>query len=242
MPTVLLVEDDETLRQTLRYTLERAGYQVDVVADGTEALRRVQTNAPDLVILDVMLPGLDGFEVCRVLRRSSTVPILMLTARDDEVDRVLGLELGADDYVTKPFSMRELVARVKALLRRREMLAAELRPTEGEAERIVFGPLVIDVAARRVWRDGQEVALKPREFDLLAYLVRHRGRVCSAEQLLRAVWGYHGYGDTRTLAVHIHGLREKLEADPRHPQLIETVRGVGYRVNADFASATPARS
>jgi len=242
MPTLLLVEDDETLRQTLRYTLERAGYQVDVVADGTEALRRVQTSAPDLVILDVMLPGLDGFDVCRALRRSSTVPILMLTARDDEVDRVLGLELGADDYVTKPFSMRELVARVKALLRRREMLAAELRPTEAGAERIVFGPLVIDVAARRVWRDGQEVALKPREFDLLVYLVRHRGRVCSAEQLLRAVWGYHGYGDTRTLAVHIHGLREKLEPDPRHPQLIETVRGVGYRLNADFASAMPAHS
>jgi len=227
---ILLVEDDETLQVAIRYNLERAGYEITVAGDGETALETASTLRPDAVILDIMLPGLDGFEVCRRLRAQSAVPILILTARDDEFDRVLGLELGADDYLTKPFSMRELVARVKALLRRRELLARELAGEPSASEVLTLGPLRIDFAARRVWRGTREVTLKPREFELLAYLARHRDRVCRSEELLRAVWGYETFGDYRTLAVHIHGLREKLEDDPRHPRLIETVRGVGYRL------------
>jgi DNA-binding response OmpR family regulator len=233
MATVFLIEDDESLSRTVAYNLRRAGYEVVVLADGEAALQALATHQPDVLVLDIMLPTIDGFEVCRQVRRTSSVPILVLTARDDEVDRVVGLELGADDYLTKPFSMRELLARIKALLRRRALLVEELQREQARgAERLVLGPLVIDVAARRVWRSGHEVALKPKEYDLLVYLARHHGRVCTSDSLLRAVWGYDGYGDTRTLAVHIHGLREKLEDDPRHPSLIETVRGIGYRLSA----------
>jgi len=232
MATVFLVEDDESLSNAVAYNLRRAGYDVVALADGEAALRALATQQPDLIVLDIMLPTIDGFEVCRQVRRTSSVPILVLTARDDEVDRVVGLELGADDYLTKPFSMRELLARVKALLRRRALLIEELqRDREIPPERLTIGPVTIDLAARRVWRSGQEVALKPKEYDLLVYLARHQGRVCTSDGLLRAVWGYDGYGDTRTLAVHIHGLREKLEDDPRHPRLIETVRGIGYRLS-----------
>jgi DNA-binding response OmpR family regulator len=237
VPTILLVEDDDTLQATIRYNLEREGYSVIVADDGEAALEQAAFARPDLVILDIMLPGLDGFQVCRQLREQSTVPILILTARDSEVDRVLGLELGADDYLTKPFSMRELLARVKALFRRRELLAREL--AAGSSPDILeIGPLRIDLEQRRVWREGREVALKPREFDLLAYLARHRERVCRSEELLRAVWGYDTFGDFRTLAVHVHGLREKLEDDPRRPRLIETVRGIGYRLTARSPQAT----
>ncbi len=232
MATVFLVEDDESLSNAVAYNLRRAGYDVVALADGEAALRALAAQQPDLIVLDIMLPTIDGFEVCRQVRRTSSVPILVLTARDDEVDRVVGLELGADDYLTKPFSMRELLARVKALLRRRALLIEELqRDREIPPERLAIGPVTIDLAARRVWRSGQEVALKPKEYDLLDYLARHQGRVCTSDGLLRAVWGYDGYGDTRTLAVHIHGLREKLEDDPRHPRLIETVRGIGYRLS-----------
>ncbi|MCX7623755.1 MAG: response regulator transcription factor [Thermomicrobium sp.] len=238
MARILLVEDDETLQLTIRYNLERAGHEVTCVSDGETALEHAHASRPDLVILDVMLPGLDGFEVCRRLRERSTVPILILTARDDEIDRVLGLELGADDYLTKPFSMRELVARVKALLRRRELLARELGSEPAADQYLTVGPLRIDLAQRRVWRDEREVPLKPREFELLAYLARHRERVCRSEEILRAVWGYETFGDHRTLAVHVHGLREKLEDDPRHPRLIETVRGIGYRLTARHLQAT----
>lgn len=239
MARIVLVEDDETLQLTIRYNLERAGHEVIALSDGEAALQQSPVLQPDLVILDVMLPGLDGFEVCRRLREQSTVPILILTARDDEIDRVLGLELGADDYLTKPFSMRELVARVKALLRRRELLVRELVAREPAAGAIVtVGPLRIDLSQRRVWRGSHEVTLKPREFDLLVYLARHHERVCRSEEILRAVWGYESYGDHRTLAVHVHGLREKLEDDPRHPRLIETVRGVGYRLTVRHLQAT----
>jgi len=237
MARIMLVEDDETLQLTIRYNLERAGHEVIALSDGEAALQQSPALQPDLVILDVMLPGLDGFEVCRRLREQSTVPILILTARDDEIDRVLGLELGADDYLTKPFSMRELVARVKALLRRRELLARELRGEPVTGDVLTIGPLRIDLAQRRVWRGTQEVALKPREFDLLVYLARHCERVCRSEEILRAVWGYESYGDHRTLAVHVHGLREKLEDDPRQPRLIETVRGVGYRLTVRHVQA-----
>jgi len=235
---ILLVEDDETLQLTIRYNLERAGHEVVAVSDGETALERATTLRPDLVVLDVMLPGLDGFEVCRRLRERSTVPILILTARDDEIDRVLGLEIGADDYLTKPFSMRELTARVKALLRRRELLVRELASEPVATDVLAVGPLRIDLTQRRVWRGEDEIVLKPREFELLAYLARHRERVCRSDELLRAVWGYETFGDYRTLAVHIHGLREKLEDDPRHPRLIETVRGIGYRLTVRHLQTT----
>ncbi|MBI4492358.1 MAG: response regulator transcription factor [Chloroflexi bacterium] len=230
MPTILLVEDEPTLLATIAYTLRREGYQVLTAADGEAALA-LAAQEPDLVLLDVLLPRLDGFEVCRRLRQRSAVPILMLTAKSDEVDRVVGLELGADDYLTKPFGMRELLARVKALLRRRDLLVAELerRAVEAEGERLVAGDLVIDLAGHRVTRANQAVALTPREFDLLAFLVRHRDHVFSAERLLEQVWGYDQAVDARTVPVHIRSLREKLEEQPSQPRRLQTVRGVGYR-------------
>ncbi len=234
MAKILLVEDETSLRAAIAYNLARAGHDVRSAADGEAALALAAAEPPDLVLLDVMLPTIDGFEVCRQLRRASAVPILMLTARDDEIDRVVGLEIGADDYVTKPFSMRELLARVKALLRRRQLLAEELaQSAEGRGERLAVGDLELDLAARRVLRAGEEVPLRPKEFDLLAYLVRHRGMVRTTDQILDAVWGYGAYGGSRTLAVHVHSLREKLEPDPTAPTLIETVRGVGYRFNVN---------
>lgn len=231
MARILVVEDEASIRTTIAYNLKKAGHDVRTVADGEAAIAQANADPPDLVILDIMLPTIDGFDVCRHIRRSSSVPILMLTARDDEVDRVVGLEIGADDYVTKPFSMRELMARVKALLRRRELLEQELASNpDGREEVFEIGTLRIDPAAYRVTRDGREVQLTPKEMDLLVYLARHRGNVCPTRRILEAVWGYDYYGDNRTVAVHIHGLREKLEEDPRQPRLIETVRGVGYRL------------
>ena len=229
MANILLVEDEASLRDTIAYNLRRAGHEVIAVADGDQALRAVRDSHPDLVVLDIMLPTIDGFDVCRSIRRTSAVPILILTARDDEIDRVVGLEIGADDYLTKPFSMRELVARVKALLRRREILENELSATKSEHDVLEAGNLRIDLAAHRVHADGDEVQLKPREWDLLIFLVRHQGQVCTSSQILEHVWGFDFHGDSRTVAVHIHGLREKLERRPESPRLIETVRGVGYR-------------
>jgi DNA-binding response OmpR family regulator len=227
--TILLVEDEPTLLATIAFNLRRDGHRVLTAANGEAALT-LAGDAPDLVILDVMLPKLDGFEVCRRIRERSAVPILMLTAKTDEVDRVVGLELGADDYLTKPFSMRELLARVKALLRRRHLLMAELdRHPTTKSERLVAGDLEIDVAGHRVTKAGAPLSLTPKEFDLLAFLVRHRGQVFSAERLLEQVWGYERAYDPRTVPVHIRSLREKLEEEPSRPRLIETVRGVGYR-------------
>jgi DNA-binding response OmpR family regulator len=229
----LIVEDEPSLRSTVAYNLKRSGYEVVAVGDGEAGLREAATGEFDLIILDVMLPTIDGFEVCRQIRRQSSVPILILTARDDEIDRVVGLEIGADDYLTKPFSMRELVARVKALLRRRTLLQEELASEHAADDAvIVVGDLRIDLNAYRATMRSRELARKPKEFELLVYLVRHRGTVCSTRQLLGEVWGYDYFGDSRTLAVHIHGLREKLEAEPGSPRLIETVRGVGYRFSA----------
>jgi DNA-binding response OmpR family regulator len=231
--TILLVEDESTLLAAITYNLRREGHRVLTAADGEAALALAAEDAgarPDLVVLDVMLPKLDGFEVCRRLRQRSSVPILMLTAKSDEVDRVVGLELGADDYLTKPFSMRELLARVKALLRRRQLLQAELTRDmlAGDSERLTAGDLEIDIAGHRVTKAGQPVSLTPKEFDLLVLLVRHRGQVFSAERLLERVWGYED-ADVRTVPVHIRSLREKLEEQPSRPRRIETVRGVGYR-------------
>jgi DNA-binding response OmpR family regulator len=227
---VLVVEDEPGLRSSIVYNLRRSGYQVVAAENGEQALEAWLTEPSDLVLLDLMLPKVDGLEVCRRLRQQTSVPIVMLTARADEVDRVVGLEVGADDYVTKPFSMRELMARVKAMLRRRELLEQELRHSGHGGESIAHGDLAIEPARRRLTRGGKEIALKPKEFDLLLFFARHPGQVLSADQLIEQVWGYDAVGDVSTVRVHIRTLREKIEEDPSHPRLIETVRGVGYRL------------
>jgi two-component system response regulator ResD len=221
---VLVVEDDATVAEVVVRYLEREGFAVEAVADGRVAVERAGCSLPDLVVLDLMLPGLDGLEVCRRLRAVAPIPVIMLTARGEESDRVLGLELGADDYVAKPFSPRELTARVKSVLRRAQgPLAPVATPAVVEA-----GGLVIDVAAREVRRDGRLVALTAREFDLLVFLARSPRRAFRREELLEHVWGYT-YGDTSTVTVHIRRLREKLEPNPSAPERIQTVWGVGYR-------------
>jgi DNA-binding response OmpR family regulator len=228
---VLVVEDEPALLDTLEYNLTHQGYQVCTAADGPTALEVARREHPDLILLDVMLPGLDGFEVCRILRQEMNVPILMLTARDDEVDKVVGLEVGADDYMTKPFSMRELMARVKALLRRvrlaREELAIKGKAVTGDI--LVLGDLTIDLARHEVLRQGEPLSLKPREYELLVFLVRNRGIVLSRDLILERVWGWDYVGGSRTVDVHVRWLREKIEPDPAHPSRIVTVRGVGYR-------------
>jgi DNA-binding response OmpR family regulator len=221
--TVLLVEDEDALREELAYQLEQDGYRVLQAADGSQALDRFRSGKPDLIVLDVMLPELSGTEVTRVIRRESDVPILMLTARGSEVDRVVGLELGADDYVTKPFSLRELQARIRGLLRRGE------RPTGDQPPQLVaLGRAMVDVAGHRLLHGDEVRAVKPKAFELLAFLLRNSGQVFSREQLLADVWGYDYAGETRTVDVHIHWLRAEIELDPRHPKVLETVRGVGY--------------
>jgi DNA-binding response OmpR family regulator len=228
---ILIVEDDLTLLETLEYNLAAEGYQIITAADGLTALEMAREEQPDVILLDLMLPRLDGFEVCRILRREMNVPILMLTARVDEVDRVVGLEVGADDYLTKPFSMRELIARVKALLRRVRLIREELAETkdQGRPEQLTFDDLVIDLERREVLVRGESVRLKPQEYELLLFLVRHPGMALSRDLILERVWGWDYGGGSRTVDVHVRWLREKLEADPADPQRIVTVRGVGYR-------------
>src|SRR5437588_831354 len=230
MGLVLVVEDEVDLNNLIRDQLVGAGHSVEQAFDGGSAVAAIEKSVPDLVLLDWMLPDLDGLTVCRRIRERHVMPVIMLTARTDEIDRVVGLEVGADDYVTKPFSMRELLARVKAILRRRELLAEELRRTAREGDQITIGPLTVELARRRVYRSGQEIALKPKEFDLLAFLARHQGQVLSPEQLVEQVWGYDSLGDVSTVRVHVRSLREKIEEDPSNPRLVETVRGVGYRL------------
>ena len=228
---VLVVEDEPTLLETLEYNLSRRDYEVFTAADGPTALEVARRERPDLILLDLMLPGIDGIEVCRVLRQEMSVPILMLTARDEEVDKVVGLEVGADDYMTKPFSMRELMARVKALLRRERLIREELSAGErvsGEPA-MTFGDLAIDTSRREVTRDGEILPLKPREYELLVFLARHRGIVLSRNLILERVWGWDYDGGSRTVDVHVHWLREKIEPDPKNPSRLVTVRGVGYR-------------
>jgi DNA-binding response OmpR family regulator len=227
MARVLVVDDEATLVDTIRYNLRREGYEVQVAGEGNEAIRLARATSPDLVVLDLMLPGLDGLEVCRQLRRESTVPILMLTAKDDEVDKIVGLEVGADDYMTKPFSMRELLARVRAMLRRSRM--AQQATDADAAQAVRSGDLEADPLQRRVVLREKTLQLKPKEFDLLVYLMQQRGRVLTRDQLLEKVWGYTFGGDTRTVDVHIRWLREKIEEEPGAPRRLETVRGVGYR-------------
>jgi DNA-binding response OmpR family regulator len=223
--TILLVDDEEAVQKLLTYPLERDGYRVVQARDGEEALRRFSEEHVDLVVLDVMLPRLDGLEVCKRLRSSSFVPIIMLTARDDEVDKVIGLELGADDYITKPFSIREFRSRVRAALRR----ASAPRHDSRDPEPISIDGLVIDPARRTVEIDGAPVLLTYVEFELLRTLAARPGRVHTRQALLEAVWGGADYRDPRTIDVHVRHLREKLERDPSEPEYILTVRGVGYR-------------
>jgi DNA-binding response OmpR family regulator len=227
---ILVIEDDQTLLETLEYNLVAEGYQVITAADGLMALDVAHEEQPDLIVLDLLLPGLDGFEVCRILRRDTSVPILMLTARADEVDRVVGLEVGADDYLTKPFFMRELLARVKALLRRVRLIREEMAGEQGVPgmEELVYGDLVIDLGRREVLVRGKTLRLKPKEFDLLVFLARHPGIALSRDLLLERVWDWDYGGGSRTVDVHMRWLREKLETDPANPERIVTVRGVGY--------------
>ena len=223
MKRILVVDDEPTLVATLQYNLEAEGYEVETASDGESAVSTARKMNPDLILLDVMLPGLDGLEVCRILRRDTTAPILLLTAKVDEVDKVVGLEMGADDYVTKPFGMRELMARVKALLRRAGSTSP--RPTEI----LRSGDLSLDRNARIARRGDRQLSLKPKEFDLLSRFLRYQGTAFSRDELLSAIWGYDFAGDTRTVDVHISWLRQKIEDTPSKPVRLITVRGVGYR-------------
>ncbi|MDR5694604.1 MAG: response regulator transcription factor [Armatimonadota bacterium] len=221
---ILVVDDEETMVKSLVTILAQEGYEVAVAMDGPQALEAARTEHPDLILLDVMLPAMDGMEVCRQIRTWSAVPIIMLTAKTEEVDKVVGLEVGADDYVTKPFSPRELLARIKANLRRIQMQAQQ-----AYQGRLEVGDVVMDIGGRRVTVRGQEVLLSPKEFDLLKVLMSHPGRVLGRDFLLNQVWGEDFFGDPRTLDVHIRWLREKIEEDPSKPRYIQTVHGVGYR-------------
>ena len=224
MPRILLVDDEETMVRSLSTLLTQEGYEVATARDGPQALAAARAQRPDLIVLDVMLPGIDGLEVCRQIRTWSTVPIVMLTAKTAETDKVVGLEVGADDYVTKPFSGRELVARVKANLRR-----VQMQVQDAQQERLEAGDVVVDIGSRRVVVRGSEATLSPKEFDLLKTLMSHPGRVLGRDFLLNHVWGEDFFGDTRTLDVHIRWLREKIEEHPSQPLYIQTVHGIGYR-------------
>jgi DNA-binding response OmpR family regulator len=232
--TILVVEDEPSLQETLVYNLEKQGYTVEAAGDGHAALEAARRMKPDLILLDIMLPELDGFEVCKILRREMTTPILMLTARDDEIDRVVGLEVGADDYLTKPFSMRELLARVKAQLRRTQLVRDELekvkRTDKGPVlSTLTFGELVVNQTRREVSLGGKVLLLKPQEYDLLLFFAEHKGQMLTREFILERVWGWDYIGDSRTVDVHVRWLRQKIEKDAANPERIVTVRGGGYR-------------
>ncbi|MCQ3936172.1 MAG: DNA-binding response regulator [Chloroflexi bacterium] len=228
---ILVVEDEPALQETLAYNLKKEGYIVETAGDGRSALETARKTKPDLIVLDIMLPEMDGFEVARILRKEMTTAILMLTARDDEIDRVVGLEVGADDYLTKPFSMRELIARIKAQMRRARLLREELgRATESAPhETLTFDNLIIDLTRREVTLNGKPIQLKPKEYDLLLFLAEHRRQMLSREFILERVWGWDYIGDSRTVDVHVRWLRQKIEENPGDPKRIVTVRGGGYR-------------
>ena len=231
---ILIVEDELALQETLAYNLKRQGYEVNTAGDGNEALKLAREQHPDLILLDVMLPGIDGFEICRILRQEMNTPVLMLTARDDEIDRVVGLEVGADDYMTKPFSMRELMARVKAMLRRvrliREEMGGQANPVEPPAIQVLtFGNLAINQTRHEAFLDGQSLALKPKEYELLVFLATHQSQALTRDYILEQVWDWEYTGDSRTVDVHVRWLREKIEKDPANPLRIVTIRGAGYR-------------
>jgi DNA-binding response OmpR family regulator len=224
---ILVVEDDQNLLATLKYNLLKEDYHVVAAVDGAQALEIARSEKPGLIILDVMLPKLSGFEVCRILRKEMTVPILMLTAKTEEVDKIVGLEIGADDYMTKPFSMRELLARVRAMLRRADMLKSQ---PASEQKYLKVGDLEIDIGRHQAFCRSVPLHLTPKEYTLLVFLARNRGFVFSREQLLEEVWGYDYAGNTRTVDVHIRWLRRKIETDPALPRNLLTVRGVGYKL------------
>jgi len=226
---VLIVEDDTTLLDVLKYNLQKEGYSVISAMDGAEALDKARSNNPDLILLDIMLPVLDGLEVCRILRKELTVPIIMLTAKADEIDRVVGLEIGADDYITKPFSIRELIARVKATFRRLEIMKTENTKTPARQEVVSSHDLSIDLKGHKVKLGDKPVELSHKEFELLAILIQNKGQVFTRDQLLEQIWGYEYGGNTRTVDVHIRWLRKKIENNPDKPELLITVRGVGYK-------------
>src|SRR5690625_4044624 len=222
---ILVVDDEQPIADILKFNLEKEGYEVVCAYDGYEAVELAETEEPDLVLLDIMLPNKDGNEVCREIRKTQTMPIIMLTAKDDEIDKVLGLELGADDYVTKPFSNRELIARVKANLRRQQQVTEE---KESPTKDIHISYITIHPDVYSVSRDGEHIDLTHREFELFYYLARHIGQVMTREDLLETVWGYDYFGDVRTVDVTVRRLREKIEEDPSNPMWIVTRRGVGY--------------
>ncbi len=224
MARILLVDDEQLITDSLSYSLKREGFEVDIAADGLSAIKAVEETRPDLIVLDLMLPDISGFEVCRRLRTFTTTPVIMLTARGEEIDRVLGLEVGADDYLAKPFSFRELLARLQAMLRR-----VQLDRQTPQPQHVAMGQLSMDPVARRVYKSDQEVQLSAREFDLLAILMKNAGRAMSRDELIKLVWGDDWVGDPRTLDVHVRWLRLKIEEDPATPQFIQTVRGFGYR-------------
>ncbi|HET7144202.1 MAG TPA: response regulator transcription factor [Anaerolineales bacterium] len=230
--TILIVEDELSLQETLAYNLKKEGYAVETVGDGRSALDSARRLKPDLIILDIMLPEMDGFEVARILRKEMSAAILMLTARDDEIDRVVGLEVGADDYLTKPFSMRELLARVKSQLRRARLLREEMgrvRDANSPHEKLTFDNLAIDLTRREVTLNEMPIQIKPKEYELLLFLAEHRRQMLSREFILERVWGWDFIGDSRTVDVHVRWLRQKIEADSSNPTRIVTVRGGGYR-------------
>lgn len=235
-PTILLIEDDEGIAEPLVFGLQSENMKVLHSLSGAQGLALARSEHPDVILLDVMLPDIDGFAICRTLRRESAAPILMLTARGQEMDRVMGLELGADDYIVKPFSFRELLARVRAVLRRRELDRGD---APRAADRITVGEIVLDRAARQLWRRGQLIELSPREFDLVVTLMENVGQAMSRQDLLDRVWGEEWVGNPRTLDVHIRWLREKIEDDSAAPVYIETVRGHGYRLTDPTARGTP---
>jgi two-component system OmpR family response regulator len=220
---IIIVEDDPNILEALKYNLGKEGYDTITAIDGVQALELARTNKPDLIVLDIMLPKMSGFEVCRILRKEMAIPIIMLTARDDEIDKVTGLDLGADDYMTKPFSMRELMARIRAMLRR-----VEIQTVIPETP-LSFGDLEVDTLHHVITRAGNTLNLSPKEFDLLVFLTSNKGLVFTRDQLLEKVWGYDYSGDTRTVDVHIRWLREKIEANSEEPKHLITVRGVGYK-------------
>jgi DNA-binding response OmpR family regulator len=228
---ILIVEDEISLQETLAYNLTRQDYDVEITGDGAAAIDKVRKFQPDLILLDIMLPGMDGFEVCRILRKEISTPILMLTARDDEIDRVVGLEVGADDYLTKPFSMRELLARVKAMLRRVRVMREEFSSSSPHpvSNIITFDDLELDETRHEARLKGEILPLKPKEYELLLFMAQHRGQALSRDNLLDQVWGWDYHGDSRTVDVHIHWLREKIEIQPDKPTRLITVRGAGYR-------------
>jgi two-component system response regulator VicR len=227
MKKILVVDDEKPIADILQFNLKKEGYEVVCAHDGNEALRKVEEFQPDLILLDIMLPQRDGMEVCREVRKKYEIPIIMLTAKDSEIDKVLGLELGADDYVTKPYSTRELIARVKANLRRHQQVI-NIMDMEQESNEIAVGSLIIHPDAYVVSKRGETIELTHREFELLHYLAKHIGQVMTREHLLQTVWGYDYYGDVRTVDVTVRRLREKIEDSPSHPTWIVTRRGVGY--------------